>query len=219
VLLGRNGTGKSTLLKACLGVLKPRAGTVRVLGMDPACDRDAALTHIGYVPDRPDIYGWMRPRDLFRLLRAHHPRWSDVRAAELCARLEVPQGTRMRAMSRGQGMRTMLAAALVPEPEVLLLDEPFGGIDVGAREDILRGVLRVLDGGTRTVLVTTHDLDIAARLADHVAVLEAGRLVTSGPLEALVGEGAPERGLRALLVDEDTTAAEDDTVVEATVTR
>ena len=201
VLLGRNGTGKSTLLKACLGVLKPKSGSVRVLGLDPLRRRAEVLTHVGYVPDKPDVYPWMRPRDLFRLLKAHHPRWSDVRARELCERLEVPRSTRFKALSRGQGMRAMLAAALVPDPEVLLLDEPFGGVDIAAREDLLRGVLRVLDGATRTVLVTTHDLDIASRIADRVVVLDGGRVVREGPLDDFVGDQGAERALRDLLVD------------------
>jgi len=180
VLLGRNGTGKSTLLKACLGVLKPKSGSVRVLGLDPLRRRAEVLTHVGYVPDKPDVYPWMRPRDLFRLLKAHHPRWSDVRARELCERLEVPRSTRFKALSRGQGMRAMLAAALVPDPEVLLLDEPSSGLNVEETSRMAEWILEINRRLGITILMVEHDMSLVSRVSDRVLALNYGRIMAMG---------------------------------------
>ena len=196
LLLGGNGTGKTTLLQTCIGVLKARAGAIAIDGIDPQKNRSNALRRIGYVPDKPDVYGWMRPSDLFGLLKTHYPTWNAKHARALCEKLRVPLNTCVRSMSKGQGMKTMLVAALAHEPRVLLLDEPFGGMDVATREDILRGVIDVLAAGSRTVLISTHDLDMAARLADRVAVLENGTITREGTLDEIAGETAPATGLR-----------------------
>lgn len=204
VLLGQNGTGKSTLLRVLLGVLRPEAGTVRVFGADPLRAHSAVLRRVGYVPDTPDAYPWMTVCDLLRFLRPHYPSWNDALAAELCERLAVPMRTRLRAMSRGQGMKAMLVAALAPEPELLLLDEPFAGLDPLVREEVLGGVVGSLREGARTVLCATHELDCTARIADDVAVLDKGRIARHGTLAEVLGEPEPARvpqGLHRMLAE------------------
>ena len=192
VLLGSNGEGKTTLLNLCLGVLARTEGELEVLGLDPQSHPDQLRPRVGYVPSTPDAYGWMRTGDWFRFLKAHYPTWSDDRAEDLVARLDVPTDTRFKQMSRGQGMKAMLAAALAPNPPVLLLDEPFGGLDPLVREEVLRNVIDALGGEPRTVLMCTHDLDVAARVADRIAVLAEGRIVREGPVAdfAAADEGA-----------------------------
>ena len=187
VLLGANGEGKTTMLRLCLGVLKPRAGDVRVLGRDPIRDARRVREHVGYVPDKPDVYPWMTAPDLFRFLKPHYPTWSDREAHEVAERLDVPMKTKFRAMSRGQGMKAMLAAALGHDPDVLLLDEPFGGLDPLVREEVLRSVVSAMGGRQRTVLLVTHDLDVAARIADRVAVLADGVIVKEGRAAEVAG--------------------------------
>lgn len=201
VLLGRNGAGKSTLLRLCLGLLRPRAGQVRVLGLDPVRDAFEVCTRVGYVPDRPDAWSWMRVPDLFRYLAVHQPRWDAGRAREWAARLEVSLDRPFRALSRGEGMKAMLVAALAPDPDLLLLDEPFGGLDPVARDEVVRALVGALGERRRTVLVSTHELDLAARLGDRVAILEDGQIREEGPLEALLGtvEGGAAAALRARL--------------------
>ena len=181
VLLGSNGEGKTTLLRLCLGVLRPRAGTVRVLGQDPVKRAKAVRERVGFVPDKPDVYGWMKVPDLFRFLAAHYPTWSAARASELVKALDVPLDRAFKHLSRGEGMKAMLAAALAPDPEVLLLDEPFAGLDPLVCEEVLRQVIAAVGDRPRTVLCTTHDLDVAARIADRVALLADGVVRREGP--------------------------------------
>ena len=189
VLLGPNGAGKSTLLRVLLGVVKPISGRVRVAGLDPLRRRNRLLRGVGYVPDKPDVHPWMRVRDLFRFLRPHYPAWDDRRAAAICEQLSVPLDRAFAKLSRGEGMKAMLAAALAPNPPVLLLDEPFGGLDPLIREEVLRNVIGALGAQEGcTVLVATHDLEIAARVADRVAVLANGRIRREGPVDEIGGE-------------------------------
>jgi ABC-2 type transport system ATP-binding protein len=191
VLLGANGAGKSTLLRCALGVLKPVGGSLEVGGLDPTREPKRVREVVGFVPDVPDVYPWMAVRDLFRFLAPHYPTWSETRARSLVETLSVPTNVPFRALSRGQGMKAMLAAALAPDPEVLLLDEPFAGLDPMVRDEVLRGVLGELRDGRRTVVCATHELDAAARVADRVAVLAGGRIVREGTLADVV-EAADE---------------------------
>ena len=205
VLLGENGAGKSTLLRLALGLLAPTTGTVTVCGLDPVRRARDVRRLVGYVPDRPDAYPWMTVGDLFRFLRPHHPRWDDRRGLDAVEALRVPTDVPLRAMSKGQGMKAMLAAALAQDPEVLLLDEPFSGLDPVVREDVLRGVIGALRDGGRAVLCATHELDAAARIADRVAVLAGGRIARVGTVAEVVGTSeepanAPAR-LQAVLAE------------------
>ncbi|MEE8105877.1 MAG: ABC transporter ATP-binding protein [Planctomycetota bacterium] len=188
VLLGRNGAGKSTLFKVLLGALAPHAGAVSVLGLDPLRQGHLLRARIGYVPTTPDAYRWMTYPDLCRFLAAYYPTWNPGRARDLAEQLDIPQRTSLKSMSRGEGMKAMLAAALASDPELLLLDEPFAGLDPIVREEVLRGVITHLKNERRTVLCTTHDLDVAARIADRVVYLEGGRIVK----EAVVEEARPD---------------------------
>ncbi len=204
VLLGSNGEGKTTLLNVCLGVLKPQLGEARLLGCDPVDEATELRRQLGYVPSVPDAYAWMRIGDWFRFLRAHYPTWDDERAWSLVDQLDVPRKTRFKQMSRGQGMKAMLAGALAHGPRLLLLDEPFGGLDPLVREDVLRNVIDALGSEPRTVLMATHDLDVAARVADRIGVLVNGRIVREGPVSDFADDaegGATPAALRNALAD------------------
>jgi ABC-2 type transport system ATP-binding protein len=196
VLLGPNAAGKTTLLRSIAGLLAPKAGTVRVLGLDPLRDRDRVCERLGLVPDKPDAWGWMRIGDLLDWLAPHHPRWSDAKASRWVETLGVPRDRRFREMSRGEGTKAMLAATLAHEPEVLLLDEPFGGLDPLVHDEVLAGVVRSLAESATTVLVATHDLDVAARIGDRVVVLVDGRVRREADVESLAhGDTGPRKEL------------------------
>jgi len=198
VLLGRNGAGKSTFFRLALGMLKPGAGSLTVCDLSPLKKARAVRQRIGYVPDKPDVYDWMTPRELYRFLAPQYPTWNEDVVARTAAQLGVPLDARFGGLSRGEGMKAMLVAALAPQPPLLLLDEPFAGLDPVAREDVLKGVIRADE---HTVLCSTHDLDVAARIADRVAILSGGKIAAHGPVDEILGTEAgraPER-MKALL--------------------
>lgn len=182
VLLGANGEGKSTLLRLLLGLLAPDAGTVRVLGLDPLKHGREVRTLVGYVPDAPDNPAWMTPSELFRFLRPQYPAWDQARAEALAEQWEIPLERTFKELSRGQAARALLAAALAQRPRLLLLDECFAGLDPLARRDLLGGFLAELAEHDVATLLVTHDLDIAARVAERVLVLAQGRILAQGPL-------------------------------------
>jgi ABC-2 type transport system ATP-binding protein len=182
VLLGRNGAGKTTLLRVLAGLYRADGGRVRVVGLDPARSRNALSERVGFIPDAPDVWPWMTAAELYRFLEAHHPRWNRARCAELVRSLAIPADTPFGAMSRGEAMKALLVGALSHDPEVLLLDEPFAGLDPVAREDVLRAIVESIGtGAARTTLLSTHDLDVACRVGERALVLADGRLVESPP--------------------------------------
>ena len=198
VLLGENGAGKSTLLRLAQGTLKPSAGRITVLGRDPVRESAAVRRGLGFVPDVPDAPEWMTPQDFLRFLAPHYPTFDCAHASLLAEKLRVPMTTRFRALSRGEGMKAMLVAALAHRPPLLLLDEPFAGLDPLAREEVLAGVIEALREERRTVLCTTHDLDVAARIADRVAILAHGRIAAHGTVAEVLGQDEPVRIPHAL---------------------
>ncbi|MHC4939495.1 MAG: ATP-binding cassette domain-containing protein [Planctomycetota bacterium] len=202
VLLGRNGSGKSTFMKLCLGLLKADAGALAVCDHDPLKKARAVRQATGYVPDKPDCYQWMTASELYSFLEPQYPTWNEDEVERLVEMLDVPRSTPFKAMSRGEGMKAMLVAALAPEPELLLLDEPFAGLDAIAKEEVLRGVIGALKEGERSVLCTTHDLDVASRIADDAAVLSEGRIVAHGPLtDVLQSERCLPERMKDLLAE------------------
>lgn len=207
VLLGENGAGKSTLFRLALGLLDPKEGEIEVGGLSPRRNPTAVRRAVGYVPDKPDAYPWMTVLDLFRFLAPHHPRWSKARAVETAEALAVPLDVRFRDLSRGQGMKAMLAAALAQDPEVLLLDEPFAGLDPLVKDEVLAGVVRWLRDGRRTVVCATHELDAAARIADRVAILASGRIAKEGTLAEVSGSDDEPAAAPSLLHEALASAA------------
>jgi len=205
VVLGANGAGKTTLMRCVLGLLVPDAGRVRVLGLDPMRSARAVRHSIGYVPDAPDVYPWMTLRELFRFLRAQIPDWSDERAVGLAEQLQATLDVRFASMSRGEAAKGMLAATLAPAPRLVLLDEPFARLAPPAREDVMRTFLAEVPVSGGGALVATHDLDVAARVADRILVLAAGRIAADVDVADLVASlegrsGLPE-ALRNLYPD------------------
>lgn len=200
VLLGANGSGKSTFFKLALGLLLPEKGTISVLGFDPRRQARQLRQQVGFVPSIPDAYEWMTVEDLFRLLEPQYPTWDRQEADRLCEELSVPRKRSFKKMSRGEGMKAMLAAALVPNPDLLLLDEPFGGLDPMARDEVLERIISETRIGERSLLCATHDLEIASRIADRVAILKDGRIADHGAVSDVLGKEAMKpRDLQAAM--------------------
>ena len=187
-LLGRNGAGKSSLLRVLLGQRPPARGRVRLLGEDPWTRRTSLMARVGVVPEEPDAPPEMTALALSALCGRLHARWDAPAVAERFRRFEVPTGQAFGRLSKGQKGAVMLALALGHAPELLLLDDPTLGLDVVARDAVFREVIGDLADRGTTAFVTTHDLQAIEGIADHVAILHGGRLAVAGALEALKAE-------------------------------
>jgi ABC-2 type transport system ATP-binding protein len=186
-LVGVNGSGKTTLIKHVLGLLRPQVGCVRVFGLDPVADPVGVLSRIGYVSEDCDLPGWMRVDELLRYTSAFYSGWDFDLAEGLRRQFKLEPGVKVNALSRGLRARMGLLLALAHRPELLVLDEPSGGLDPLARRDILQAVVRNVAGEGRTVLFSSHLLDEVERIADEIVLIDGGRLIFRGPLDEVRG--------------------------------
>lgn len=200
-LLGPNGSGKTTFLRACQGLLQGDSGQLMVLGSPVVGRPVAVLGRVGYVPDDPeDVIAEATAPELWELVARAHVGWSGgagpavaellTRAGELSSFLDfTPPTTVIAGFSHGMRKKTQLVAALMTEPELLVLDEPRNGLDP-------LGILRLEELMAQAaqrgaaVLVSSHDLHWAARVADQVHILHNGRVLASGPPAELLGADA-----------------------------
>jgi ABC-2 type transport system ATP-binding protein len=184
-LVGANGAGKTTLIKHILGLLRAQTGSVRVFGLDPVADPVGVLSRIGYLSEENDLPGWMRIDELIRYSRAFYPGWDDDYAEELRGSFALDPEAKIRTLSKGQKARAGLLVALSYRPDLLVLDEPSSGLDPIVRRDILGAIIRTIAGEGRTVLFSSHLLEEVEQVADHVTMIDHGRIVLSAPLEAI----------------------------------
>jgi ABC-2 type transport system ATP-binding protein len=188
-LLGPNGAGKTTTLRMVAGLLKPDAGTIHVAGIDALADPVGAKRVMAWVSDEPMIYDKLTP---FEYLEFVAGLWAiEARAAELRAHalmdwlgLEPHAHERCEGFSKGMRQKVALAGALVHDPKVIILDEPLTGLDAGSARQV-KTVLRERVAAGGTVVVTTHILEVAERMADRIGVIANGRLIAEGTLDEL----------------------------------
>ncbi|MDB4906759.1 MAG: transporter ATP-binding protein [Gemmatimonadetes bacterium] len=184
-LVGANGAGKTTLIRHILGLLRAEQGSVRVFGLDPVADPVGVLSRIGYLSEENDLPGWMRVHELIRYTRAFYPRWDDAYAEELRGAFALDASAKVGNLSKGQKARAGLLIALAYRPELLVLDEPSSGLDPIVRRDILGAVIRTIADEGRTVLFSSHLLEEVEQVADHVTMIDHGRIVLSAPLDSI----------------------------------
>jgi len=184
-LIGPNGAGKTTTIRMLLGLLRPTAGRAAILGFDLATENLAARARIGYVPENADLYGYMRVRELIAFTRGLYPRWDDRLVARHLDLFAVPKERRVGSLSRGMKAQLALVLALGPVPELLILDEPTSGMDPLARKQFLSTILQEVTAAGQTVFMSTHILSDVERVADHVALLNRGRLVLTDRMDRL----------------------------------
>ncbi|MEM6793397.1 MAG: ABC transporter ATP-binding protein [Acidobacteriota bacterium] len=184
-LLGRNGVGKSSLVRCLLGQQRPSGGTVRLFGADVWRHRARLMTRVGVVPEDGDAPPSMNARQLSSFCRALYPAWDQPGFNRRLERFEISAKTAFGELSRGQKTQVMLALALAPSPEFLLLDDPTLGLDAVARRAVFEELVGELADRGTTVLLTSHDLPGIESLATRIAALAGGRLVLDEPLEDL----------------------------------
>ncbi len=183
--LGRNGAGKTTTLKMLAGLVTPTSGTSSLLGRDSTRLRPEEWRRIGYVSENQKLYDWMRVDEIIAFTRKLYPGWDEAFEKDLTRRFSLPQDRRIKHCSLGQRRKLALLLSLAYRPELLILDEPFGGLDALVKDEFLSGLLELTQQNEWTVFFSTHDIAEVERLADHVMVLEQGALELSEPLEAL----------------------------------
>ncbi len=214
LLLGPNGAGKTTTLRMVSGLLKPDAGAISIFGIDALADPIGAKQITGWLSDEPMIYDKLTPPEYLEFVAGLWSVPTDVAAAR--ARdllrwlgLEPHARERCEGFSRGMRQKVALAGALVHEPRLIILDEPLTGLDAGAAR-LVKDVLQEKVRGGSTVLMTTHILEIAERMADRIGVISQGRLIAEGTLSELrerTGQtGASLEDMFLSLVEQDYAA-------------
>jgi ABC-2 type transport system ATP-binding protein len=191
-LLGPNGAGKTTTVEILEGYRFPDAGVVRVLGLSPVADAAALKPRIGLMLQDGGVYPAIRPPEALRLFASFYPNPADPLELLRLVELDDAVGTRYRQLSGGQKQRLSLALALVGRPELVFLDEPTAAMDPRARHATWDIILGLKAAGV-TILLTTHFMDEAERLADRVAIVVRGRLRALDTPEALGRQSGPER--------------------------
>ena len=182
-LVGHNGAGKTTLLKLLLNILQPSSGEATVLGAPAAGLRGASFHDIGYVSENQEMPEWMTVRQLMRHLQPLYPEWSDL---QLLEELKLPLDRKIRDLSRGMRMKVAIASALAFRPKLLLMDEPFTGLDSAIRTELIQVLLDRAHDEKTTIVVSSHDLEEIETFATHVVFLRSGRLLFSEPLDTLL---------------------------------
>jgi ABC-2 type transport system ATP-binding protein len=188
-LVGHNGAGKTTLIKLLLNILRPTQGTASVLGESTAALTGESFTHIGYVSENQELPDWMTVQAMMDYLRPFYPTWN---AANLLADLDLPPDRKLKHLSRGMRMKAALASVLAFRPSLIVMDEPFSGLDPLVRDELIRALLDRMSNeyeadpdSATTILISSHDLAEVESFATHVAFLHRGKLLFAESMATL----------------------------------
>lgn len=179
---GRNGAGKTTTIKCLLNLLRPDAGSVRVLGFDPAREELLIKERLAYVPDQVAFYPWMTVRSTLDYAASFRRRWNQKTEADLLDRFRLDARKSVTGLSKGQRTQLALISAICAEPELLVLDEPTSGLDPIVRREFIEAVIGAYQDaapGQRTVFVSTHLITEFEGLIDRFTIVENGRATLS----------------------------------------
>ena len=203
--LGPNGAGKSTTIRCLTGLLRPTAGTLTILGLDPARSEVEVKRRVGVVPEDLALFERLTGAEMLSFVGRVHGldrRELERRAGDLLDLMDLGAAADQLAGEYSHGMRKKLAlaAALLPGPELLFLDEPFEGIDAVASR-VIKDLLASFVARGGTVFLTSHVLEIVERLADVIGVIHQGRLVAQGPLKTLAADAGEGKTLERIFLD------------------
>jgi ABC-2 type transport system ATP-binding protein len=183
-LVGPNEAGKTTAIKILMNIIRSTSGRAQVLGIDSSHIRGGRLESIGYVSENQEMPEWMTVGALLAYLRPFYPAWDRALEAALIQQFELPLDRKLSHLSRGMRMKAALASSLAYHPKLIVLDEPFTGLDPLVRDELIHGLLDRAEEST--IFVSSHDLAEIETFASHVAYLEAGQLRFSEELSSLV---------------------------------
>jgi ABC-2 type transport system ATP-binding protein len=184
-LLGRNGSGKTSMIRCLLGQMKACAGSAALFGLDAWRDRQPAMRRVGVVPESPDMPPALDALELANFCSGLYPTWDGKGVTSRLERFGVPTKVPFGRLSRGQKSQLALALALAPMPEVLILDDPTLGLDAVARKEFFEELVGDLADRGTTVFISTHDLQGIEGIASRVGILKAGHLLLDEEMEVL----------------------------------
>ncbi len=184
-LLGLNGAGKTTLIRVALGMLAPQKGWVKVFGQDPRGQAVAVKRRVGYVAEDQALPPGLRVGEVIDLHRALFPAWDERLETDLRDRFALSRRDRIGRLSKGQARQVALLCAVCHRPELLLLDEPAGGLDPVARREFLETAIRLLNEAGTAIVFSSHYMTDVERLAERVVMIHEGRLFLDSDLDSL----------------------------------
>jgi ABC-2 type transport system ATP-binding protein len=194
-LVGRNGAGKSSLLRCMAGLAVPTKGNCTLLGHASKDLPDSVLERLGYVAQAPDLFEWMEALEMLRAIGQAYPRWSEARCLSLAAKLNLPLGSQVKNLSVGDQQKLAVVLALAHDPDVLLLDEPVSNLDPLTRSEFMRALFvdRAVDElqdtglhAARTIVISSHILSDLERVVSHVAFIRDGQLQLFDAWDAII---------------------------------
>lgn len=185
--LGENGAGKTTTIRVLMGLLRPSEGGVKVLGETPLGGNPKLLQRIGYVSDDRSMYRWMKVREALRFNAGLFEKWDNAYAEQMLLDFELDPNQKIKQLSRGQVAKLALLCALALRPELLILDEASSGLDPMVRRAILEKLIDVSSTLGTTIFLSSHLLEEVDRVAERIAILARGRLVTVGDKDEVRG--------------------------------
>jgi ABC-2 type transport system ATP-binding protein len=183
-LVGPNGAGKTTIIKILMNIFGATRGRAEVLGLESTRLRGRYFSSIGYVSENQELPEWMRLDSFLAYLRPFYPSWDRKLENELVSQFDLPLDRRLRNLSRGMRMKAALASAFAYHPKLIVLDEPFTGLDPLVRDELIQGLLERAEEST--ILISSHDLAEIESFASHIGYLEQGQLRFSEELTTLV---------------------------------
>lgn len=183
--LGVNGAGKTTTIRMLMGILKPDAGTIELLGETTSRINTRQKQSIGYVSQEQTFYPWMTGQALGRFVSGLYPTWDSDEFERLLSVLEVPAQRKVSQLSGGMKVKLALALAIAPRPKLLILDEPTAGLDPVARREFLDVIRRQARHHQRTTFFSSHLIDEVERVSDRVGIIHRGRMQYEGDLKSL----------------------------------
>ena len=182
-LVGPNGAGKTTLIKILMNIFRASSGSACVLGVDSKKVSGRVFESIGYVSENQQLPGWMRVGAFLAYLRPFYPTWDTELEGQLVRHFDLPLDRKLKQLSRGMRMKAALASALAFRPKLIVLDEPFSGLDPLVRDELGKALMERAAGST--IFVSSHDLAEIEGLATYVAYLDAGSLQFSEDMASL----------------------------------
>ena len=205
-LLGRNGAGKTTLIRTAMGMIHPQQGAVRVFGMDPWEQPVEIKRRVGYVSEEQVLPERFTVGEVLALHRELFRDWDAGMERELMDKFALSPRAKIRTLSKGQARQVALLCAVAHRPELLILDEPGGGLDPSARREFLETSIRLLSEGGTTILFSSHYMHDVERMAGRVVLIDAGEVLLDSALDelreaytvAVLPAGAPAARVRGL---------------------